>query len=177
MKSFRSYLAAGLGFAMLVTIILLATGWGSAVAAQITSVIVTNPASNPAQVHEAGTANVNVMNTMVPVHEQGTVNVTQAPVTSGGSDFYNNPCTPDGSTIQISGVFSAFTIHMSSDVKEVSLRGPSGAVVAAFPGPATGFPADTSLALTRPISLGSVTCDTPLNFTGTLSMAFVGNSP
>jgi hypothetical protein len=67
MKSFRSYLAAGVGFAMLVTIMLLVTGWGSAVAAQVTSVLVTNPVSNPANVHEVGTANVNVGNTALAV--------------------------------------------------------------------------------------------------------------
>jgi hypothetical protein len=61
MKSFRSYVAAGLGFATLVTIIFLATGWGSAVAAQITSVLVTNDVSHPVPVHEQGIANVNVV--------------------------------------------------------------------------------------------------------------------
>jgi hypothetical protein len=61
MKSFKSYVGAGVGFAMLVTIIFLATGWGSAVAAQISNVFVTNDASHP-----------------VPVREQGTVGVTSA---------------------------------------------------------------------------------------------------
>jgi hypothetical protein len=78
MKSFKSYLTAGVGFAMLVTIILLATGWGSAVAAQISNVFVTNDTSHPVPVAQQGTANVNVTNSAVPVHEQGTATVQQA---------------------------------------------------------------------------------------------------
>ena len=77
------------------TVVLLVTGWGSAVAASVSSVIVANPASNPAnvkvtnttplsvqesntdtngniKVHEQGTANVNVTNTSVPVHDTNT---------------------------------------------------------------------------------------------------------
>jgi hypothetical protein len=78
MNSFKSYLTAGIGFAMMVTIIFLATGWGSAVAAQISSVFVTNDASHPVPVAQQGTANVNVTNSTVPVHEQGTATVQQA---------------------------------------------------------------------------------------------------
>jgi guanyl-specific ribonuclease Sa len=54
---------SALTMASLATVLLLVTGWGSAVAASVSSVLVTNSASNPAQVHEAGTANVNVTNT------------------------------------------------------------------------------------------------------------------
>jgi hypothetical protein len=68
MKSFKSYVTAGVGFAMLVTIIFLSTGWGSAVAAQITNVFVTNDASHPVPVHEQGT--VVVQQTGTPVHFQ-----------------------------------------------------------------------------------------------------------
>jgi hypothetical protein len=78
MKSLKSYLAAGVGFAMLVTIIFLATGWGSAVAAQISSVFVTNDTSHPVPVAQQGTANVNVTNSTVPVHEQGTAPIRAA---------------------------------------------------------------------------------------------------
>lgn len=52
--------------ASVATAVLLATGWGSAVAANVSSVFVTNTASNPVPVTPTGT---------VPVHEQGTANV------------------------------------------------------------------------------------------------------
>jgi hypothetical protein len=45
------------------SLVLLATGWGSAVAANVTSVFVTNRASNPVPVKQHGTANVYVTNT------------------------------------------------------------------------------------------------------------------
>jgi hypothetical protein len=72
--------------ASLAGLILLATGWGSAVASQISSVFVTNTTANPVPVqaagtlptHEQGTASVNVTNTSVPVHEQGTALVRSA---------------------------------------------------------------------------------------------------
>jgi hypothetical protein len=73
MKSFRSYLVAGVGFAMLVTIIFLATGWGSAVAAQITSVFVTNDAAHAVPVREQALDGNNIR-----VHEEGTANVKSA---------------------------------------------------------------------------------------------------
>jgi hypothetical protein len=74
------------------TVVLLITGWGSALAANVTSVLVTNTASNPVPVHQQGTANVNVTNTTpvsvneintdangnIKVHEQGTANVAQS---------------------------------------------------------------------------------------------------
>jgi len=66
MKAFWRYVMAGIGFAMLVTIVLLATGWGSAVAANVSRVLITNTARKPVPVTPTGT---------VPVHEQGTANV------------------------------------------------------------------------------------------------------
>lgn len=89
------------------TVLLLITGWGSAIASSVSSVVVTNTASNPVpvtptgtvpvheqgtakaqeqnvdgngniKVHEQGTANVNVTNSTVPVHEQGTAAVRLA---------------------------------------------------------------------------------------------------
>jgi hypothetical protein len=48
------------------TVVLLVTGWGSAVAASGASFFVNNTASDPVPVHATGT---------VPVHEQGTANV------------------------------------------------------------------------------------------------------
>jgi hypothetical protein len=74
------------------TVVLLVTGWGSAVAANVSSVFVTNTASNPVPVHEQGTGKVQVTNTTplpvsetntdgngnIKVHEQGTANVAQS---------------------------------------------------------------------------------------------------
>jgi hypothetical protein len=73
------------------TAVLLITGWGSALAANARSVLVTNTASKPVPVHQQGTASVNIANTSVPVHdtnvdsngnlkvhEQGTANVAQS---------------------------------------------------------------------------------------------------
>jgi hypothetical protein len=74
------------------TVVLLVTGWGSAVAAQVTSVLVTNDASHPVPVTQQGTANVNVTNTggsAIPVTQQigtqflGAITLSGAP----GSDF------------------------------------------------------------------------------------------
>lgn len=66
--------------ASVATLVLLVTGWGSAMASSVSSVLVANTASNPAQVHEAGTANVHVTNTdasgNIKVAEQGTPNVS-----------------------------------------------------------------------------------------------------
>src|SRR4051794_36286656 len=44
------------------TVVLLVTGWGSAVAANVSSVLVTNRPSNPVPVQQQGTADVNVTN-------------------------------------------------------------------------------------------------------------------
>ena len=86
MKGLRKYAMTLLATASLVTIVLLVTGWGSAMAAQVQNVVVTNTASQPVPVqatetvpvHEQGTASVNVANSSVPVHEQGIASVQQA---------------------------------------------------------------------------------------------------
>jgi len=62
-------LGAG-GMLVLVIAILLATGWGSAVAAQITNVFVTNDTAHPVLVHEQGTAAVNVTNAKSRSHRR-----------------------------------------------------------------------------------------------------------
>jgi hypothetical protein len=83
-KRLRKYGMTLVATTSLVTVVLLVTGWGSAVAAQVTSVFITNTGASQAvpvqavgtvPVHEQGTANVNVTNTTVPVHEQGTAAV------------------------------------------------------------------------------------------------------
>jgi hypothetical protein len=84
-KRLRKYGMTLVATTSLVTVVLLVTGWGSAVAAQVTSVFITNTGASQAvpvqavgtvPVHEQGTANVNVTNTTVPVHEQGTATVS-----------------------------------------------------------------------------------------------------
>lgn len=68
------------------TVVLLVTGWGSAVAANVSSVFVTNTASNPVPVHEQGTASVAVTGTptvksgdTATVLDQSDGNVTLSP--------------------------------------------------------------------------------------------------
>lgn len=57
----------------LVTIVLLVTGWGSAAADNVASVIVANTTSKPVPVQEVNTdANRNIK-----VHEQGTANTRE----------------------------------------------------------------------------------------------------
>lgn len=106
----------GVGLTLVLTIgLLMATGWGSAVAdqvSQITKVFVTNDSAHPVpvqeqrtdangniKVHEQGTANANVTNDSanpVPVHEQGTADVhvtndlnvgSPAPIIGGGGEL------------------------------------------------------------------------------------------
>jgi hypothetical protein len=63
LRVFKKYAIGAGGMLVLVTAILLATGWGSAVAAQVTNVFVTNDAAHPVPVHEQGTATVNLQGT------------------------------------------------------------------------------------------------------------------
>jgi len=111
-----------LTMASVATLVLLVTGWGSALASSVSSVIVANTTSNPANVHEAGTANVKVTNTTpvpvqetntdtngnIKVHEQGTANVsvTGTPtVQTDGATVIANGSTQvaQGSGINLSG--------------------------------------------------------------------------
>lgn len=98
-----------LTMASVATVVLLVTGWGSAVAAPIASVFVANTSSNPVPVQQQGTADVNVTNTTplpvhdtntdasgnLKVHEQGTANVnvtntTALPVQETNTDANGN---------------------------------------------------------------------------------------
>jgi hypothetical protein len=71
------------GMLLLVMAILLATGWGSAVAAQISSVFVTNDAAHAVPVREQNLDNGNIK-----VHEEGTANVN---VTGGTVNLGSPP--------------------------------------------------------------------------------------
>jgi hypothetical protein len=103
MSKVRRWGLTVLTMASVATLVLLVTGWGSAMASSVSSVLVTNTASNPAQVHEAGTANVHVTNTdangNIKVAEQGTpsVNVQNFPssqTVSGSVSVDNLPAAP-----------------------------------------------------------------------------------
>jgi hypothetical protein len=69
-RRFKKYAIGAAGMLALVVAVVLATGSGSAVAAQISSVFVTNDAAHPVPVHEQGTASVNVANSPLPVAAQ-----------------------------------------------------------------------------------------------------------
>jgi hypothetical protein len=58
------------------TVVLLVTGWGSAVASSVSSVFVTNTSGNPVPVQAVGT---------VPVHEQGTAKTHEQNLDAAGN--------------------------------------------------------------------------------------------
>jgi hypothetical protein len=72
-KRLRRYGFTLIATTSLVTIVLLVTGWGSAMAGQVSGVLVTNTNANPVPVQAVGT---------LPVHEQGTANVAVPGVVS-----------------------------------------------------------------------------------------------
>jgi hypothetical protein len=69
------------------TVVLLVTGWGSAFAASVSSVLVTNKPSNPVPVQQQGTADVNVTNTTPMSVKSGDV----ASVLGQGGDVAVSP--------------------------------------------------------------------------------------
>jgi hypothetical protein len=149
LRGLKYALGAG-GMLVLVTAILLATGWGSAVAAQITTVFVTNDASHPVPVsvnnttvpvHEQGTANTREQNTdangNIKVHEQGTVksgDVTQV-LFNETIDAPGALPAPAKRVVDVSG-FS--TIRISAHVKCVGAV--SGSYLNFAPGTSTTLP-------------------------------------
>lgn len=83
MESIKRYGLAAAGLSALVAAILLATGAGSAVAAQISSVFITNTPANPVPVQATG---------ILPVHEQGTATVTgSVGLASAGNTVKTDP--------------------------------------------------------------------------------------
>jgi hypothetical protein len=153
------------------TLVLLVTGWGSALASSLsTAVIVANPATNPAKVHEQGIAKVAVQNAdasgNIKVHEQGTANVNvtngslpvtpPAPVTAGGGHYF---CDAGASCTSATITASELQINFTSTADEVVLYN-GGSKVAEFLGPGSVFNAPNSIVvpLTRPISFDSAQC-------------------
>jgi len=96
-------------------VVLLVTGWGSAIASNVGSVLVANTASNPVPVtptgtvpvHEQGTANVAEQNLdangNIKVHEQGTanVNVTNTPSVGLAASGNTVQISPNANTVKI----------------------------------------------------------------------------
>jgi hypothetical protein len=176
MQRFKKYGIGAAGMLVLVAAIVLATGSGSAVAAQITSVFVTNDAAHPVPVH----ANNTDANGNLKVHEQGTasvqgtVNVNQVPVTSG-SNFAIIHCSGEGSQESHSGVATALTIHMQSGIEGMQLRN-SGNLILDLEGPGGGGLANVNLPLTRPIQFDTIEC---ISFSADnrLIVGWIGNNP
>src|SRR5439155_23397713 len=106
LRGWRQYgLGAG-GMLLLVMAFMFVNGWGSAMAAQITSVFVTNDSSHAVPVREqALDANGNIK-----VHEQGTGNVTVV------GDVRTRPAVPTG----------AFSLHLDPAPRLVA-SGPDAA--------------------------------------------------
>jgi hypothetical protein len=164
---------------VLASVILLATGWGTAVAAQVTSVFVTNDAAHPVlvqeqradaqgnvKVHEQGTADVNVTNSSLLVHEQGTanVNVTNGslslaeppPITAGGGARQ----VPTQTNVRVGATTAtALSIRMTDGIEFVALNDEAvlGTPVEFF-GPARGGNASVVLTLAHPVRFDAIFC-------------------
>jgi hypothetical protein len=161
---------------VLAVVILVASGWGSAVAAQISKVFVTNDSAHPVpvqeqrtdangniKVHEQGTANVNVTN--------GSLNVASpTPITEGGSSTVTNG-TRD---FDVPVTASALSIHMSDTVVSIEFRYRPAQFPATFPGPYLGGNAEIVLALDRPIKFDQIIC---VGEGALCSVGWVGASP
>jgi hypothetical protein len=127
-QRFKKYAIGAGGMFVLVMAILLATGWGSAVAAQITSVFVTNDAAHPVPVHEQGTANVSVGNSpTVTIGGTPSVQVVPTPFQQGvaaqtnGGEQCQDITIPSGKTLEITS-FSADIISTPNRQPDVYLR-------------------------------------------------------
>ena len=81
----------------LVAVVLLVTGWGSAMAAQVTSIFVNNDAAHPVPVAQQGTADVNVKNsslTVTPSAATGQFNVLTGDVGVLAGDRFGSAINP-----------------------------------------------------------------------------------
>ena len=156
MRRFKRYAIGAGGMLVLVAAVVLATGSGSAVAAQIGSVFVTNDSNHP-----------------VPVKTQAA-----APVTDGG-EVFTAGCQ-DEQHLNSPVTASAISIHMSSGVTFVNLQmnglsNPTSPAI--FAGPASGGSADITLALTRPIEFDTINCVHDSTTGNTVAVSWVGNQP
>jgi len=114
----KKYAIGAGGMLVLVVALLLVTGWGTAVAAQISSVFVANTSSNPIPVqavgtlpvHEQGAANVNVQNLPATQQTRDVLSAGQDPVTFGTSSAVSGipqamtPTVPSGKRLIVTWV-------------------------------------------------------------------------
>jgi hypothetical protein len=175
MQRFKKYAIGAAGMLALVVAVVLATGSGSAVAAQISSVFVTNDAAHAVPVH----ANNTDANGNLRVHEQGTasvqgtVNVNQVPVTTGNSAFIR--CSGEGTVETHHAVATVLAIHMDSGLRAVDFLGASSGVIS-FEGPSDGGPSNVILPLTRPLQFEAIGCASDDAQQNGLFVSWAGNN-
>jgi hypothetical protein len=146
MQRFKKYAIGAGAMLVLVAAIVLATGSGSAVAAQITSVFVTNDAAHPVP--------VSVGSATVPVHEQGTV--TTAPQAATKTHFTHFCCTDATDTFApIKASLITVTNLHGLDLDAIELLNGS-TVVLTFLGTTSGVGPDVVLPLPQPLTLDTV---------------------
>jgi hypothetical protein len=143
----------GFGAAIAVTTaIVLVSGWGTAVAAQVTNVFVSNDAAHAVPVHEQGTANVSVTNTALSVRpklpEAANAFFAFGLSSSGG----HGETQPLGKTIDLSYIDVAMNDTSMANLNTISFSTGPGTATLDLPGPSDGAePRDYRLALTQPI--------------------------
>jgi hypothetical protein len=155
-QGLKKYAIGAGGMLVLVMAVLLATGGGSAVAGQISSVFVTNDAAHA-----------------VPVQALAT------PVTDGGGA----DTIPGGATESVPGgkavIATALSIHLASGVTDMELLygGATGTDVADFLGPDLGGNDTIVLDLARPIAFDHIRCSSTTTFLSDCVISWVGGLP
>jgi hypothetical protein len=159
--------------ASVATLVLLVTGWGSAVAGSVQSVIVANTASNPVPVAATGT---------VPVHEQGTAKVAEQNVDGNGNikvheqgtanvNVTNTTAVPVNGSVSISG-----TPSVNANVSQSPIT--SGAAATECSSGAspcmTGSGTVTASALEIAMTGGVVWCTLELTDLPDVTASFIG---
>jgi len=168
LRRWKKYAIGAGGMLVLVVALMLVTGWGTAVAAQVTNVFVTNDANHAVPVREQGTPNVHVTNSDLSV-------APPAPITDGGGFFALN----GGLSADEAGTASAVSVHLADGVSFLQIKsgGANGTTVAYFLGPAEAGNSSIALALARPITFDWVRCAGVETTTSACSMSWVGNKP
>jgi hypothetical protein len=174
MQRFKKYAVGAGGMLVLVAAIVLATGSGSAVAAQISSVFVTNDSSHPVPVHEQGTANVNVSG--------GTVNVGETPVLTqlreaGNSAIGEHACVNPilGSSLSLSAIGDSATFEFRTGGACDQNGSYDGGGVSFVLDVAANSTVSIPLHDRLPANYYNVNCDS--GTTCTFSFALVGQAP
>jgi hypothetical protein len=132
-----------------------------AYAAQSVSATIIGPldANGNVQVHEQGTADVNVTNTDLGVH--GTVSVsTPSPISSGAREAGIQGGT-DSKNSEGTRTVSVINADLTPGITGFRLYTAGGGIAAAFLGPGEGGQAHLLIPLPRPISFDSIACFGP----------------